>query len=235
MLLAAVVLLGIGCGRHAPQTYRSFITPTPLPPNEYLIIGFMGGHEAWNYDQRPVRRMALHLRALNLPGVHVETVENRRRELALELIRKAFDRNGDGKLDAEELARARVILFGYSFGGAAVVKLARQLKGLGVPVLLTVQVDSVGRDDAIIPPNVARAANFYQENGLLIHGRANIRAEDPTKTAILGNFKYKFENKKISDADFYWLERVVAGAHTKMGSDPSVWAQVEQLIRQEIK
>ena len=235
LLLAAVLLLGPGCGIHAPQTYRSFITQTPLPQNEYLIIGFMGGHEAWDYDRRPVRRMALQLRALNLPGVHVETVENKRRELALELVRNAFDRNGDGKLDAQELANARVILYGYSFGGAAVVKLARQLKETGVPVLLTVQVDSVGLDDQVIPSNVARAANFYQQKGLIIRGQANIRAEDATKTAILGNFKYKFENKKISDADFYWLERIVASSHTKMGSDPTVWAQVERLIRNEVK
>ncbi len=152
-----------------------------------------------------------------------------------EVMFRRFDRNGDGKLDAQELAHTRVILYGYSFGGAAVVKLARQLKEMGVPVLLTVQVDSVGLDDQVVPSNVVRAANFYQQNGLIIRGQGNIRAEDPTKTAILGNFKYKSENKKISDADFYWLERIVASSHTKMGSDPTVWAQVKGLILNEIK
>jgi len=41
----------------------------------------------------------------------------------------------------------------------------------GIPVLLTVQVDSVskGQDDKLIPANVAQAINFYQIDGLL-HG-----------------------------------------------------------------
>jgi thioesterase domain-containing protein len=69
-------------------------------------------------------------------------------------------------------------LYGQSFGGAAVVKLARQLDKLGVPVLLTVQIDSVGRGDARIPPNVARAASLFQRNGVLISGEAPIVAED---------------------------------------------------------
>ncbi len=76
------------------------------------------------------------------------------------------------------------------------VKLARQLKQMGVPVLLTVQVDSLGKDDQVIPSNVARAANFYQQNALLIRGRPNIRAEDPQRTTILGNFKYDYEHKE---------------------------------------
>jgi hypothetical protein len=38
-----------------------------------LIIGFMGGREAWDNHQRGVRKLALKLRSMNLPGVHVET------------------------------------------------------------------------------------------------------------------------------------------------------------------
>ena len=130
------------------------------------------------------------------PSLHVETVENRKRGLAIELIKKALDRNGNGRLEAEERASARLILYGQSFGGAAVVKLARQLDKLGVPVLLTVQIDSVGRGDARIPPNVARAASLFQRNGLLISGEAPIVAEDPLKTTILGNFEFDYRQKK---------------------------------------
>jgi hypothetical protein len=80
-----------------------------------------------------------------------------------------------------------LILYGQSFGGAAVVKLARELEVMGVPVLLTVQVDSVGRGDGIIPANVARAANLFQRNGLFIRGEPKIRAQDPSRTTIIGN------------------------------------------------
>ncbi len=232
-LLSAVLALETGCATH--QRYRSFTTPTPLPPNDYLILGFMAGREAWDNDQRPVRKMALRLRALNLPGVHIETIENNKRDLAIELIRNALDRNGDGKLDPQEFAPARVILYGHSFGGAAVVKLARQLKQMGVPVLLTVQVDSVGRDDQVIPSNVARAANFYQQNGLLIRGRPGIRAEDPQKTIIVGNFRYDYTYKDVDRSGVPPYENIFAVAHAKIASDPEVWAKVQELIIGEIK
>lgn len=233
LLLAAVLAVQTGCAAH--QRYHSFTTPTPLGPSEYLVIGLMAGREAWDNDQRPVRKLALKLRAMNLPGVHVETVENKKRDLALRLIRNAFDRDGDGKLDAQELAATRLILYGHSFGGAAVVKLARQLKQMSIPVLLTIQIDSVGLDDRIIPSNVARAANLYQQNGLLIRGQASIRAEDPQKTAILGNFKYDYTRRDVDRSGVPLYEKIFAVAHGKIASDPEVWGRVQELILREIR
>ena len=112
------------------------------------------------------RKLALKLRAQYPDTIRVETVENKKRNLALELIRRAFDRNRDGQLDAQERANVRLIIYGQSFGGAAVVKLARELERMGAPVLLTVQVDNVGRGDRIIPANVARAANLFRKRTL---------------------------------------------------------------------
>ncbi len=212
------------------QRYSDFITPTPLPAGDYLIVGFLGGRDPWNSPNRNVRRLALKLRAMDRPDLHVETVENRQRRLAIELIRKALDRDGDGRLDDRERASARIILYGQSFGGAAVVKLARELKKMGVPVLLTVQVDSVGRGDAVIPSNVARAANLYQRDGLFIRGEPEIRAEDPARTRILGNLRYSYRHKQIDLASVPWLKKVFRTAHTKMDFDPEVWAKVEELI-----
>src|SRR5262249_7280182 len=81
-------------------------------------------------------------------------------------------------------------------GGAATVKLARQLKTMSVPVLLTVQIDSVGRGDKIIPSNVAPAANLFQRNGLFIRGEPQIIPEDPVKTTIVGNFEFDYTKKR---------------------------------------
>ena len=216
------------------QRYRHFITPTPLQQNEILILGFMGGREPWNNDKRGVRRLALKLRSMYSPDIRVETVENKKRKLAIELILNAFDGNRDGKLDEQEVASVRLILYGQSFGGAAVVKLARQLKWMGVPVLLTVQVDSVVRDDGVIPPNVLRAANLFQDNGF-IRGEPEIRAENPAKTTIIGNFKFDYENKKIDISKVSWGKKVFRVAHTKMEYDPEVWAKVEELIGDAIR
>ncbi len=224
-----------GCVLMRGQRYHYFTTATPVEENKVLILGFLGGREPWNNRRRNVRKLALKLRAQYPDTVRIETVENRKRHLALELIRRAFDRNGDGQLDAQERAGVRLILYGQSFGGAAVVKLARELERMGAPVLLTVQVDSVGRGDRIIPANVARAANLFQRNGLFIRGEPEIRAEDPSRTTIIGNFEFDYRNKKIDLSEVSWMKKLFRAAHTKMDFDPAVWALVEELIIKEIK
>ncbi|HXM96765.1 MAG TPA: hypothetical protein VOA64_21300 [Candidatus Dormibacteraeota bacterium] len=233
-LLAVAIFVGAGCAIIRPQSYRSFSTPTPVPANSYVVIGFMGGVEAWDTQKHNVRKLALKLRALNLPNVYVETVENRKDKLARQLIQKALDSDGDGKLNDRELASARVILYGHSLGGGSVVNLARELKEIGVPVLLTIQIDSVGRKDSIIPSNVARAVNFYQRDGPFIRGTAEIVAEDTQKTTILGNFKYSYKNKKVDDSALFWLARILEGAHAKLEFDPQVWEKVGDLILHEM-
>lgn len=224
----AAALAGASVGRG--QQFSDFITPTPLPEGQTLILGFLGGRQPWDNEKEGTRRLALKLRAMKLPGVHVETLENRRRALALELIRRAFDRNQDGRLDEEERQGVRLILYGQSFGGAAVVKLSRELAALAVPVLLTVQVDSVGRGDAFIPLNVRRAANLFQRDGWLVRGEPEIRAEDPRRTEILGNFRFNYANKEVDLSGVAWHKKIFRLAHAKMDRDPEVWAKVEELI-----
>ena len=237
LLLVTLISLTfhVACILPRGQRYRHFTTPTPLPQNQILIIGFMGGREPWNNDQRNVRKLALKLRSMNDPEICVETVENKKRSLAIELITKAFDRNRDGHLDERERASIRLILYGQSFGGAAVVKLAKQLKNLDVPVALTVQVDSIGRGDGMIPSNVARAANLFQRNGWLIRGEPEIRPEDSAKTTIIGNFEYDYSHKQIDISKVPLMKKAFRVAHTKMEYDSEVWSKVEELILDSIK
>jgi hypothetical protein len=223
-----------GCVFARGQRYHHFTTPTPVEENKVLILGFLGGREPWNNPHRNVRKLALKLRAQYAGAVRVETVENKKRHLARELIHRAFDRSHDGQLDAQERAGVRLIIYGQSFGGAAVVKLARELERMGIPVLLTVQVDSVGRDDGIIPANVARAANLFQRNGRFIRGEPKIHAQDPSRTKIIGNFEFDYRNKKIDLSEVSWTKKIIRVAHTKMEFDPAVWALVEELIDKEI-
>ncbi len=230
VFLLAAVCIQTGCSFRAAQNYKHFITPTPLPADHYLILGFMGGRERWDNERHGVRRLALKLRARNLPAVAVETVENKQRRLAILLIRNALDRNQDGALDPTELASARLILYGNSFGGASVVKVARQLETMNIPVLLTVQIDSVGRQDAVIPANVGQAANLFQRDGRFIRGEPQIRAADPERTAILGNFRFSYSHKRISLAAVPWHKKILRADHARMDADPQVWADVETLI-----
>ena len=231
--LALFQALLTGCLFSRGQRYEDFVTRTPLLEGHFLVLGFMGGRDSWKAKNH-LQGLATKFRAMRDPLLHVETVENRKRGLAIELIQKALDRDGNGQLEPEERASARLILYGQSFGGAAVVKLARQLDKLGVPVLLTVQIDSVGRGDAHIPRNVARAASLFQRNGLLISGEAPIVADDPLKTTILGNFEFDYRQKQIDISGVPWHKKVFREAHTKMEHDPEVWQKVEDLILREI-
>jgi hypothetical protein len=98
--------------------------------------------------------------------------------------------------------------------------------------LLTVQVDSVqkpGEDDASIPGNVAQAVNFYQPAGL-IHGRSKIRADDASRTRILGNFRFDYKSNPLACEGYPWFARVFMKPHIEIESDPAVWQRVETLI-----
>lgn len=230
------LLLLLAAGREASctplpaQQFQHFTAPRPMQPGHTLVLGFMGGRDSWRNTEVGVGRTARWLRRKAMPGVHVETVENTRRDLALRLVRACLDGNGDGRLQPEERQRARIVLYGQSFGGAAVVKFARQLDRLGVPVLLTIQVDSVGRGDGLIPPNVRAAANLYQDNGRLIRGEAPIRAADSGRTRILGNFRFDYSNLDIDLSHLRWYKKIGRRAHAKMDRDPAVWRKVEELI-----
>lgn len=199
--------------------------PEPGPVRSTIVIGFLGGFERWNDAHRGVRKLALDLRALGLPGVYVETIENRHQELATSLLKLSIGGNRN--------RRVRVILYGQSLGGAAVLRTARDLRKLNVPVELTVQVDSVGLRDACVPSNVRAAANMFQRDPLTFVGRSEIYAEDPSATRIIENTQYSYLFRPfgtLNESDASWARRALGGSHAKMEADPLVWNHVQTLI-----
>ncbi len=197
-----------------------------------IVIGFVGGFVAHNNMVHSPVQIAAHLKDAHPAGVFVKVFENHRREKAHREILDLLDTRHDGKIPAEEKQKARIILYGMSWGGSEIVTLAKELEKEGIPVLLTVQVDSVAKirqNDEVIPANVAEAANFYQADGLL-RGQSKIRAADETRTRILGNFRMEYKSKKIRCDKYPWYEKAFAKYHTDIECDPSVWGQVESLI-----
>ena len=73
---------------------------------------------------------------------------------------------------------------------------------------------------------MAQAANFYQANGF-IHGQAKIRAADPARTRILGNFRFDYKASPLKCEEYPWYDHIFAKAHTQIECDPSVWKQAE--------
>jgi hypothetical protein len=107
------------------------------------------------------------------------------------------------------------------------------LEALRIPILLTVQIDSVGRRDRTLPANVMNAANLYQDNGWFISGEHPIVAADPSQTAILGNWKFDYDQPPgvdISVEDLPWYKTAFRVAHSKMDRDPRVWGLAEELV-----
>ena len=128
----------IGCAGFRGKQYHHFETQTPLKGDQTLILGFLGGFERWDDESRGVRKLATKINSLKLSNVHIETLENRKRDLAIKFIQNTFDHDQNGFLDDRERGSVRLILYGHSLGGAAVVELSRELKKMGVPILLTV-------------------------------------------------------------------------------------------------
>jgi hypothetical protein len=206
----------------------------PMPP--VIVFGFLGGLVRHDDPVHDEVRLAARLRKAYPSGVDVETFENYHGENARKKILALLDADHDGTLTDGEKHDARVILYGHSWGASEAITVARELEGNGIPVLLTVQVDSVSKfrqNDTIIPANVARAANFYQPDGF-IHGQSEIRAADPSRTKIIGNFRFDYKGSAYNCNEYPWFDRLLVKAHTQIECDPSVWGQVEALIRSDL-
>lgn len=205
-------------------------------PPTYILIGFVGGflsHDNAHHNPVKVARL-LHQ---NSPkDAFIEVFENRHRKTALKTILHLLDANHDGVLSDDEKAAAHIMLFGHSWGGSATVILARELNRVGIPVMLTVQVDSVEKpwqNDVVIPENVAAAVNFYQPHGI-IHGRSAIKAADDSKTRILGNYRFDYRQTPVRCEGYSWFDRIITPSHMQAECDPHIWTQVENLVRERM-
>jgi pimeloyl-ACP methyl ester carboxylesterase len=201
-----------------------------------IVIGFVGGFVRHDNPHHGPVQITRRLRESVPPDTFLQVFENRHRRTAYHTILRLLDTNHDGSLSGDEKGRARIILFGHSWGGSATVMLARELRREGIPVLLTVQVDSVAKpwqNDSVIPPNVAEAINYYQPHGI-IHGRALITAADPGKTQILGNYRMDYRKDPISCPELSWYDRVLTPGHAQSECDPRLWTAVEELVRQHL-
>jgi len=203
----------------------------------YIVAGFVGGFVSHTDLRHAPVQLAQRIQRSAPKDTYVQVFENRRRKDAYRTILGLLDRNHDGVLSDEEKAQARIILFGHSWGAAAAVLLARDLNRAGIPVLLTVQVDSVAKlfqNDGIIPANVGAAVNFYQPHGI-VHGRSEIAAADPSRTEILGNYRFDYKKEPVRCEELSWSDRFFTPGHAQSECDPHLWSQVEALVLQRLQ
>lgn len=210
---------------------------TGMPePCRILVIGFVGGLKNPQDLREGVVQIAGRLRGLECAGLRIRTFSHWRWKKAYHEIYQVFDQNQDGSLSEEEIARGpKLIVYGHSLGGRASIRLAQKLARAHIPIELTVQLDSVGPSDKIIPKNVKSAANFYQRTGWPIRGTKLIQPRDKGTTTIVGNFLMKrvghtalARESKVSD---FIIERVRAlcarpQAYPPVSPNVGVWGKL---------
>jgi hypothetical protein len=220
------------------QPAAAAVDSAPLHPSSapVIIFGFLGGYVHHDDSVHSTVQVARDLRKDYPSTFHIETFENHRVNDAHGLLMDLLGAARAGGISDEQKNSARIILYGHSWGASTAVALARTLQKEGIPVLLTIQVDSVtkpGQNDAIIPANVHLAANFYQDKGF-VHGQQKIQAADPSRTQILGNFRMDYTDNPISCPKYPWYTRVFMRSHIEIECDQHVWQRVEDLIREQL-
>jgi hypothetical protein len=205
-----------------------------MPP--VIVFGFVGGFIRHDDPVHSEVQLAARLRKAYPSGVDVETYESYHGENARKKILSLLDTNHDGTLTPAEKQNARIILYGHSWGASEAITVARELEKDGIPILLTIQVDSVSKlheNDEVIPANVAQAANFYQPDGF-VHGQPAIRAAYPARTKVIGNFRFDYKGIPYTCNEYPWYDRIFVKPHTQIECDLNVWKQAESLIRADL-
>jgi hypothetical protein len=208
----------------------------PATRPKLIVIGFMGGNVRANDFVHREASMAKDMEQSYPLALHAAVFANRDGDAALAYVLQFLDKDENGCLSTREKSLARIVIYGHSWGASETVTLARRLNHLGIPVLLTIQVDSVQKlneNDGRIPPNVREAVNFYQSEGLL-RGRPRIEAVDPQRTTILGNFESAYKHDPVSCAGYPWYARAFMKPHIEIENDPHVWNKIEALIQTKL-
>jgi hypothetical protein len=226
----AVVMPDTAHGQRAtlPETHSA--TAESAVPN-VIIIGFVGGFVSPDDTKHPEVQFAAYLRD-RYPSIHVDVFGNHHGRKALNQVVRLLDTDHDGALTSIEKERATIIIYGHSWGASEGVALARELGKMGIPVALTIQVDTItkpGHKATAISPNVASAINFYQTGGPL-HGRQEIVAADPEHTEIIGNIRMTYEDRPINCDNYSWYARTLNKPHHEIENDLRIWDEAAFLI-----
>lgn len=226
--------------RSAPETSAPSIraaAESGADIRKVIVIGFVGGFARPDDQGHPEVQFAEYLRDHYRPDVHAEVFGNHDGKKALHEVLRLLDNDGNGNPSSTEREHAKVIIYGHSWGATETVVFAQELAKQGIPVQLTIQMDSIGkfgRDDSRIPSNVANAINFYQSRGPL-QGLTEIVAANPAQTSIIGNLHMTYEGHRINCANYPWYARTLNKPHHEIENDPRVWDLAATLIDSEVK
>jgi hypothetical protein len=174
---------------HPPPSKRPTPTDRVTQPADCKIVyaGFVGAMETSNHKHSGVVQIRDILRGPGYGDVCAESFVPISWASGRDWILTHFASHPGRLTESEILQSPRVILVGHSTGGWAVISVARDLRNKGIPVELTVQVDSVGVTDSTVPRNVRTCAIFHARDILMFMTTKKVRMEDPLHTRLLAN------------------------------------------------
>ena len=205
--IAAIACAISFCGSFAHAAPHVKPSLAAASPCQVVVVGYTGGLETATTSASGVVWIRDRLRTLKVPNLCVHTFSAYNWPHGYRWVRQQFGAQDDAQLTPDAIRNGpKVVIYGHSFGGWATVSLARRLQRAGIPIEMTVQVDSIGITDRTLPPNVRESANFYERNTEILHARGTIHAQDPLRTRILenvhllhGNHYTVSRNPQISD------------------------------------
>jgi pimeloyl-ACP methyl ester carboxylesterase len=205
-------------------------------PADTIVVGFVGGFVNPTDANHPEVLFAAYLREHYSSAIHAEVFANHDAKKTMGYVFHTLDTNHDGLLSDEEKRSARIILYGHSWGASEAVEFARMLERRGIPVSLTIQLDTIpkpGQNPSLIPPNVEAAVNFFQRDGAL-RGRPTIVASDPVRTTIVGNFRMRYHDAPVDCDNYPWFARTFNRPHHEIENDARLWAVMASMIDERI-
>jgi hypothetical protein len=174
---------------HPPPSRRATSTDRAGQPADCKIVfaGFVGAMETSNHKHSGVVQIRDILRGPGYGDVCAASFVPISWTSGRDWILTHFASHPGPLTESEILHSPRVILVGHSTGGWATLSVARDLRDKGIPVELTVQVDSVGVTDYTVPRNVRTCAIFHARDILMFMTTKKVRMEDPFHTKLLAN------------------------------------------------
>jgi len=154
-----------------------------------LYAGIVGGLETPNNKRSGVVQMRDRLKGPTYTDVCARTFSPYHWTAGRNWILSHFPEHPGPMSDIELKQAPKVIVVGHSLGGWAALSVARSLDSEGIPVELTIQVDSVGITDHTVPKNVREAAVFHARDILMFLTTKKIKAADASQTRLVANIR----------------------------------------------
>jgi len=149
-----------------------------------VYLGIVGGTEPSNNSHSGVVQIRDVLRGPTFPDVCAKSFSPYFWTSGFHWVLTHFPSH-PGPLTKDELEKTpKIILVGHSLGGWAVLSVARNLNRKGIPVELSVQIDSVGITDHTVPRNVKAAAIFHANDAMFLLTTKTIKLEDPSRSKL---------------------------------------------------